>query len=524
MTLNLDRTASDKAADLLASFVLEDGRRWGAAASDFQWATARWALDPSAPMARWDSRPRGGSKTTDAAALCAVLMVAVLPPGSSLACFAVDKDQARLLGDALRGFVARTAPLRGELGVDAYAATTRNGSRLEILSADAASAWGRKDSFVVADEVTAWPATTNARELWEALYSSLGKVPGAKLLAICTSGDPAAWTAGIYRSALKSPAWTVAETPGPLEWASPSFLAEQRSMLPESSYRRLHLNQWCAPDDVLASRDDLLACATLEGDLPPQSGCQYRMGVDAGWTNDRYVVTIAHGEPVRDERGRLVGQRVVVDRQKAWAGTKKRPVDFETTENYIVEMARLYRPCKVICDPAQLVNSMQRLRRAGVHVEPYIFTQPSVGKLALSLMLAIRNRVLAIPNDPALLDELANIRLHEGTTPGTYRMDPNSAKGHDDRAVSLALCVHAIVDQADQGAGFLEYMRRTVAERDDPVAAMSASQRAIARTQRAIERAEQMAAKRHPRCPGHSFIPETRLCRYCGEAAPGAVA
>jgi hypothetical protein len=514
------RASADPALDLLASFVLEDGRRWGAAASDFQWATARWALDPSAPPYRWDSRPRGGSKTTDAAALCAVLMVAVLPPGSSLVCFAVDRDQARLLGTALRGFTARTPALRGVLDVDAYAATTPSGSRLEILSADAASAWGRKDAFVVADEVTAWPATANARELWEAIFSSTGKVAGAKLLAICTSGDPAAWTAGIYRSALKSPAWTVAETPGPLSWVSPSFLAEQRLMLPESSYRRLHLNQWCAPSDVLASRDDLLACATLEGDLPPQSGCQYRMGVDAGWTNDRYVVTIAHGEPVRDERGRLVGQRVIVDRQKAWAGTKKRPVDFEECENHIVELARLYRPCKVICDPAQMVNSMQRLRRAGVHVEPYIFTQPSVGKLALSLMLAIRNRVLAIPNDPALLDELANIRLHEGTTPGTFRMDPNSAKGHDDRAVSLALCVHAIVDQADQGAGFLEYMRRTVADRDDPVAAMSAGERAIERTQRAIERAEQMAAKRQrPRCE-HLYIPETRRCRYCDEPAP----
>jgi hypothetical protein len=115
---------------------------------------------------------------------------------------------------------------------------------------------------------------------------------------------------------------------------------------------------------------------------------------------------------------------------------------------------------------------------------------------------------------------LSNIRLHEGTTPGVFRMDPAAAKGHDDRAVSLALCVNAIVDQADQGAGFLEYMRRTVAERDDPVAAMSASQRAIARTQRAIERAEQMAAKRQrPRCE-HIYTPETRLCRYCNEPAP----
>jgi hypothetical protein len=115
---------------------------------------------------------------------------------------------------------------------------------------------------------------------------------------------------------------------------------------------------------------------------------------------------------------------------------------------------------------------MQRLRRARVHVEPYVFTQPSVGKLALSLMLAIRNRALAIPNDPALLGEITNIRLHERTTPGTFRMDPAEAKGRDDRAVSLALCVSAILDQAAQGFVFEEYMKRDVAQRDDPDAAL----------------------------------------------------
>jgi hypothetical protein len=114
-----------------------------------------------------------------------------------------------------------------------------------------------------------------------------------------------------------------------------------------------------------------------------------------------------------------------------------------------------------------MVNSMHRLRRAGVHVEPHIFTQPSVGKLALSLMLAIHSRALAIPSDPALLGEFANIRLHGRTTPGTFRMDPAEAKGRD-RAVSLALCVSAILDQAAQGFVFEEYVRRDVAQRTTP--------------------------------------------------------
>ena len=108
MTLDLDR-----ALDLVSSLRLESGQRWADVAADFQWATARWALDPAVSPYRWDSRPRGGSKTTDAAARCAVLMVAVLPPGSSLSAFAVDRDQARLLGDALRDSSRGLRPCAG---------------------------------------------------------------------------------------------------------------------------------------------------------------------------------------------------------------------------------------------------------------------------------------------------------------------------------------------------------------------------------------------------------------------------
>jgi hypothetical protein len=85
--------------------------------------------------------------------------------------------------------------------------------------------------------------------------------------------------------------------------------------------------------------------------------------------------------------------------------------------------------------------------------------------------------------------------------------------------VSLALCVNAIVDQASQGLAFQEYMRREVAKRDEPRADLTPSQRAIAREQTRLERQAERLARIRPRCQ-HSYIPETRLCRYCGEPAP----
>ena len=64
----------DSALDLMASLVLEDGRRWGDIATPWQWGLAEWVLDPDGSPSRWESRPRGGSKTTDIAGISMVAM------------------------------------------------------------------------------------------------------------------------------------------------------------------------------------------------------------------------------------------------------------------------------------------------------------------------------------------------------------------------------------------------------------------------------------------------------------------
>ena len=73
----------------------------------------------------------------------------------------------------------------------------------------------------------------------------------------------------------------------------------------------------------------------------------------------------------------------------------------------------------------------QRLRveasRCRVHVHA-----TSVSRLALRLHGLIRDHALELPDDPELLDELANVRLRE-TSPGVYRLDHDPGR-HDDRA------------------------------------------------------------------------------------------
>lgn len=111
------------AIDLLAGLVLEDGRAWGEAAYPWQWDDARAFLE--GPRRRcYFTRPRGASKTGDAAGVMIADLIEDAPPQSRSYAVAVDRDQGRLLVDSIVGFVERTEGLAGALRLDKWAVTS----------------------------------------------------------------------------------------------------------------------------------------------------------------------------------------------------------------------------------------------------------------------------------------------------------------------------------------------------------------------------------------------------------------
>jgi hypothetical protein len=209
-------------------------------------------------------------------------------------------------------------------------------------------------------------------------------------------------------------------------------------ILPDSVYRRLHLNEWCASEDRLTSLDDVRACVTLDGPLEWQEGRQYVLSLDLGVRNDRTVAAVMHSERVTEPGGRDVVQRMVLDRMEVWAGTRANPVDLGAVEQWVEFTARAYR-ARVVVDPWQAIAMVQRLRARGLQVEEFNFSQQSTGRLAVGLHTTIRDHRLAIPDDEQLIDELVNVRLRE-TSPNVYRLDHDPDR-HDDRAVTLALAI-----------------------------------------------------------------------------------
>ncbi len=439
-------TTLDTALDVLSGLVLEDGRRWGEAAADFQWADAEAVLDAESETPySFLTRARGGAKTSDLAAMAIASMLAQLPPGSRLYGLAADRDQGRLLIDSIQGYATRTPELRGALDVQAYrVAATRSGSLLEVIAADAPGAWGLRPAFLIVDELAQWGATPSARRLWEAASTAIAKTSG-RLVCLTTAGDPAHWSRKVLDHALQDALWRVNEVAGPAPWMDAERLAEQRRRLMESSYQRLFENRWVSSEDRLTSEDDLLACVTLDGPVAPEVGVRYVVGLDVGLKRDRTVAAVCHAERSVNLDGALVGTKIVLDRMEVWAGTGANPVQLSEVEAWLVEAAFAYRSATVRADPWQSVGSAQRLRSRGVRVEEFTFSASSVGRLASTLHLLLKNHQLAIPDDEELLDELRNVRLRE-SSPGVVRLD-HDADGHDDRAIALALAASALLER-----------------------------------------------------------------------------
>ncbi|WP_413543669.1 hypothetical protein [Citricoccus nitrophenolicus] len=445
---------------LMGGLMLDTGTTWAARALEFQQADAAAILsDPEAddpgPRMHFITRPRGGSKTTDLAAICLAVLLTQAPPHSTSHAYARDKDQAALLLAALTALAHRSG-LAGLLDLTTWGATVKTtGARLVVESADAASAYGHLPYFVVVDEVAQWPTTRGARTLWEAIVSGLPKRRDSRLVVLTTAGDPAHWSQQIITGARSSSRWRVSETPGPLPWADPEDLAEQRRLLPASSYARLHLNQWTASEDRLTDPDDLAACVAHSGTLEPDTSLSYVIGLDLGLKNDRTVLTVCHADTLATggPTASGTGSRVVLDRLHVMAGSKASPVQLADVEAITYEASRAYGGAPVRVDPWQAAGVAQRLRSRGVAVQEWTFTPASIGRLAMNLHLLLRERRLVLPDDPDLLDELANVRLRE-TTPGVYRMDHDSGH-HDDRAVSLGLAALALTEKAPTGRGMV---------------------------------------------------------------------
>jgi hypothetical protein len=433
--------------DVFLGLVRDDGRRVGESIVPDQLADARVVLDPeSSTPYSWLGRARGYSKTDDLAGMALAVLLVQAPRRARCYGFAADREQAQLLADSFGGFVERSAEVRGAFDVETWKVTARhNGASLSVMASDSASTWGLRPFFAVFDEVANLEATGRPRRVWDAVVSAMGKVPGSRLVAITTAGDPSSWQWKRREHARVDPAWHFHELEGPPPWMPEDRLEEQRRQLLPSLFERLFANVWTAPEGRLATVDDVLACVGHDGDLACDARFRYVCSLDVGLVNDATVAVVAHTE------GRPEGLTVVVDRVARWQGSRASPVSLSAVEAWVREACRGYR-CRLVYDPFQAAHLTQRLKAGGVTVEAFTFSAASVGKLAATLYGLIRHRRLDLPSDDALVTEMSTVKLRE-TSPGVVRLD-HAAGEHDDQVIAVAMCAQALVGRpVHRGAG-----------------------------------------------------------------------
>jgi hypothetical protein len=457
--------ATPSALDVLYALVLESGERWGAAAADFQIADAEAIFSPVGPPFHFLTRPRGGSKTSDTAAICLAWLVAQAGPRQRSYVLAVSESQAAELVDAAAGFVARSPVVGNYVGVEASALYAANGAAVRVLtSGDSTWGKGRDTGFIVLDEFAQWPATRKSRRTWVAMLSATQKTPGLRLVILTSAGEPGHFSYEVLSEARRSNFWHVSEVPGPVPWVSKEYLDAQRRLLTEAEFARLHYNQWTEEDDRLVTEEDLDAACVLPGSLPADRRHRYIITVDLGVKVDATVVVVAHAESIPGEPH---AQRVVVDLIKRWVPTRKRQVRLSQVRQFLEETSVAYRRAPVYGDPSQFHEMRQALVAQGVRAMEFKFTSTSVGELASSLVLALRNHQVWLPDRPELRSELLTVRLRE-VSPGAYRMD-HDAGSHDDQAVALGMATHLLLGKSQRNAArFVRAVKEATAKEPPP--------------------------------------------------------
>jgi hypothetical protein len=477
---------ADEALELLAGLRLDNGRAWGDVATDWQLEDARAVLAPGTgdPLLHWLGRPKGGSKTTDVAGIALAWLRHQSKPLDEAYVIASDGDQAARLLKFAAGLINRTPHLSTYLEVQSKAIINRSTqARVVALAADAAGAEGLLSPLILVDELPQWADTASSKAMWDSAYSSITKVRGMRFVVIGHAGVRGSWQHKHFLRFQGAPLWRVHDVPGPLEWVDREVLADQEATLLPMQFARRHLNVWSDGEDRLTTSDALRACVALDGPLSPSPGVKYAMAVDLGIKSDRTVAVIGHLERVAEPGARFgadgwssgpqpfvpgaghVGEkerieaflargrggglgplskpartdpvRVVLDRIEVWQGSKLSPVRLDDVEAWVLQAHRSFNRAPLVLDPWQAVGMAQRLREQRVEVEEFVFSSASTGRLGATLHALLRDGALALPDDPDLLDELANVRLVE-RTPGVVRLDHDAGR-HDDRAVALAM-------------------------------------------------------------------------------------
>lgn len=433
------------------------------------------AVQPAALRAYLE-RPRGHSKTSDLAVMATWALAFSRRRLAGVAA-AADREQARLLRDAIARLVSVNPWLSGTLDVQAYRIINkRNESTLEILSSDAATSYGLTPDFVIVDELTHW----TSRELWDSLISAAAKRAHCLVLCISNAGWGDTWQWAAREAIRTDPRWYFSRLDGPkASWITADRLDEQQRLLPRIAYERLWLNRWTSGSGDALDEEVLRAALTmLAPPIEPSQGETYFAGLDLstrqdatgliilgrddGWDEQlprqkrRLPTTVAaladlglieHHEPEPEVIHHEGNGRLRLVHVALWEPNGQR-IDLTVVEKAIVEAHEHWGLSAMCADAWQAELLCQRLAAQGVPIQPVQGTATVAQETATALLNAFRARNIDLYPHAELLADLGNLRVVErtGIAAGFRLVSPRgneTGTRHGDLASALQLALLA---------------------------------------------------------------------------------
>jgi len=454
--------ASDPAAFRADLLIDVDGvvRRFNDVMDSWQ-CTDFAALDPAlqrcagrvntgTQMRAYLERPRGHSKTHDLAVTCVWALAFATRPLKGY-CYAADRDQARLLRDAVQTLLRLNPWLAEILTIEAHRILNKaaghpgEGGTLTIEASDVGSSYGILPDLIIADELVHWQGDGS---LWHSLISSAAKRANCLLVVISNAGFVDSWQWQVREAARTDAAWYFSRLDGShASWLTPERLEEQRRMLPPVAYARLWLNQWSSGGGDALSESDIDA-AFVDG-LQPMTGRErgwlFVAGVDLGLTRDCSAVVVL-GVPA----GGLSG-RIRLAHNRLWRPTLGKKINLLEVEQHLLDLDKQYSLESIGFDPWQMEHLAQRLEADTRHrrrnQRRYFGNQPwmrevpptssNLRDIATLVIESFADRRLQLYECEPLRRDLLRLRVEEKSY-GIRLTSPRDGDGHGDTFSAFA--------------------------------------------------------------------------------------
>lgn len=447
--------------------------------------------------------PRKNGKSTFAAALALYLLIADGEAGPEVYVAAASKKQARIIFDESKKYVRRSTGLQDF--VRPYRDTivcAENDGKLEVVSSDAPLQHGLNPSGNVIDELHAHKDP----DLYDALTSGSGAREEPLTVAISTAGNVGVGPlAGIYdrmvnRSDADHPtpylttvrdvetavlfwwyevprgapidalgAWKGAN---PASWITPDYLRGElgKPTMRESTFRRLHGNQWTSDEEEWIPLEDFEPCrygdppkdeADWLHDLDPE--LPVAVAIDVGISHDAASVTVAQRRERPDEGDGRPTNRTVA-RSRDWQnpfpeGHREHDeweLDIAVVRNVLRELRAAFpvaaaldpdtkRPHPgpaFVFDPWKFKESAQILKGEGLNMIDFPQYDRYVVPACNTVYEFVQTRRLEYDGDPALAQHVANAVAVEVDRGWRIRKPKKAPNRRIDRAITLVMSVH----------------------------------------------------------------------------------